>query len=74
MSKFVIYLEGEEFPAERAKDLETAVSEFVRADVPLAIEFVFVDEAEIRRLNSEIRGIDKVTDVLSFPTLDGVKG
>jgi probable rRNA maturation factor len=74
MSKFIIYSDGQEFPAERAELLEEAVGEFVCADVPLAIEFVFVDETEIRRLNGEIRGIDKVTDVLSFPTLDGIKG
>ena len=74
MSKFYIYSDGAEFPAQRAEQLAEAVSSFVQADVPLAIEFIFVDEAEIRRLNSEIRGIDKVTDVLSFPTLDGVKG
>ena len=29
---------------------------------------------EIRRLNRELRATDKVTDVLSFPTLDGIKG
>ena len=29
---------------------------------------------EIRRLNRETRGVDKVTDVLSYPTLDGIKG
>ena len=74
MSKFVIYSDGQEFPAERAKLLADALGEFVCADVPLAIEFVFVDEAEIRRLNGEIRGIDKVTDVLSFPALDGILG
>ena len=47
---------------------------FVETDIPLAIEFVFVDGEEIRRLNREMRDTDKVTDVLSFPTLDGIKG
>ena len=28
----------------------------------------------LRRLNREIRGIDAVTDVLSFPSLDGIYG
>lgn len=44
------------------------------ADCNLSAEVVIVDEEEIRRLNREIRSIDKVTDVLSFPSLDGIKG
>lgn len=44
------------------------------ADCDLAAEVVIVDGEEIRRLNSEIRNIDKVTDVLSFPSLDGIRG
>lgn len=40
----------------------------------LSIELDFVSEEEIRALNREYRGIDKVTDVLSFPYLDGIKG
>lgn len=44
------------------------------ADCDLSSEVVIVDEEEIRRLNSEIRNIDKVTDVLSFPSLDGIRG
>ncbi len=57
-----------------AQALENALAEFVQADVPLSVELLFVDEEEIRRLNRETRGIDKVTDVLSYPTMDGVKG
>ena len=32
-----------------------------------SISVSFVDRKEIRRLNKEYRGVDKVTDVLSFP-------
>ncbi len=39
----------------------------------IAIELSFVGEDEIRRLNAEYRGIDKVTDVLSFPYLDDIR-
>lgn len=46
----------------------------VIADCDLAAEVVLVDEEEIRRLNRETRGVDAVTDVLSFPALDGIKG
>ena len=38
----------------------------------LSVVATFVDGEEIRQLNSEYRGIDKVTDVLSFPTIDNV--
>ncbi|XVG95287.1 rRNA maturation RNase YbeY [Eubacteriales bacterium KG127] len=34
------------------------------------ISLSFVDEDDIRRLNREYRGIDKSTDVLSFPQFD----
>ena len=71
---FVIYLDGDEFPEENAKKLEKAMYGFVDSDVRLAIDLTFVDGEEIQRLNHELRNIDKVTDVLSFPTLDGIKG
>lgn len=54
--------------------VEKAMDEFVQTDVPLSVEFLWVDEAEIQRLNRETRSVDKVTDVLSFPSLDGIKG
>ena len=66
--------EQEEFSKENVLALENALQSFVQTDVTLALEILFVDEDEIRRLNSEMRSIDKVTDVLSFPTLDGIRG
>ena len=74
MSRFIIYSDGEEFPQEKVQALDEAMTDFVQGDVPLSIEFVFVDEEEIRRLNRELRNTDKVTDVLSFPSLDDIKG
>ena len=74
MTEFVIYCDGEEFPEPNVRALENAMQGFVDTDVPLAVEFIFVDGEEIQRLNRELRGIDKVTDVLSFPALEGVKG
>lgn len=44
------------------------------ADCDLSAEVVIVDAEKIQRLNSEIRKIDKVTDVLSFPSLEGIRG
>ncbi len=71
---FHIYCEDEEFSEENVSALENAMEGFVKTDVPLAVEFIFVDGEEIRRLNRETRSMDKVTDVLSYPTLDGIKG
>lgn len=38
--------------------------------VPAEISMLFVDNEEIREINNDTRGIDRVTDVLSFPMLD----
>lgn len=37
-------------------------------------ELVFESEDGIQVLNRRARGVDSVTDVLSFPTLEGIKG
>lgn len=39
-------------------------------NVPYQISLLFVDNEEIREINRETRGIDKATDVLSFPMLE----
>lgn len=54
--------------------LLSALEESVQTDVPLAIEALFVSAEEIRELNARTRGVDKVTDVLSFPSLDEIRG
>ena len=69
-----MYGEENELALLQKAGLETALGRCVEADVPLAVELVFVDADEIRRLNRETRDTDKVTDVLSYPTLDGIKG
>lgn len=74
MSEFFIYADGEALENVRLSALERAIGESVKSDTPLAVEFITVSAEEIRRLNAETRGVDKVTDVLSYPTLDGVKG
>lgn len=45
----------------------------LKQTAPLEIDVAFADEDEIRRLNRETRGIDAVTDVLSFPNFDGIR-
>lgn len=80
-SPFTIYLCADEEAEETAstsndrfktEGLEEALSGFIDSDVGLAVEIVFADSGEIHRLNLEQRGVDTVTDVLSFPSLDGI--
>ncbi len=53
------------FPFKRR--LEGALTPFVDADLPLVLELTLVTKRTIRLLNAEKRGVDAVTDVLSFP-------
>lgn len=64
---------------EQAKDipvqkLADAVYKTLKQKEKLYAEFLIVDEEEIRRLNRDFRGVDKVTDVLSFPSMDNIRG
>ena len=74
MSKFIIESDDGLLSESELASLSVALEMLVESDVPLSVEFLRVDETEIRRLNQETRGIDKVTDVLSYPTMDGIKG
>ena len=58
----------------KTKKIADAVYKTLEQNDKLKAEIVFAGEEEIRRLNNETRGVDKVTDVLSYPTLDGIKG
>jgi probable rRNA maturation factor len=40
----------------------------------LKAELIYVDEEKMQTLNRDTRGVDKVTDVLSYPSLDGIRG
>ena len=51
-----------------------AVWEILGQKQKLCCELVLVDSEEIRTLNRDNRNIDRVTDVLSFPSLDGIRG
>jgi len=52
----------------------TKVIEFAlkdeEVDLKCEISLVFVDNEEIRKINNDTRGINKETDVLSFPMLE----
>ena len=46
-----------------------AVLEEERVDVPCIVEVCVTDDEGIRRTNLDMRGVDRPTDVLSFPML-----
>lgn len=70
----VFCIDGEDFGAEEIKKLEAALSPLCESDCPVAAEISLVDEETIRSLNRTFRACDKVTDVLSFPSMENVKG
>ena len=57
----------------RLKKIADAVYKTLNQTDKLKAEIVFSGEEEMRRLNNATRGVDSVTDVLSYPTLDGIK-
>lgn len=54
--------------------LANEVYKVLNQTAKLSAEVVFVSEEEIKNLNKTQRGIDKITDVLSFPSLDNIRG
>lgn len=72
MSAFVI--EGEGLGELRLEDFSRALSPLAESDCTLCAELSLVSGEEIQALNREFRACDRVTDVLSFPAMDGIKG
>ena len=64
-----IYCDEYDFSA-----LKQAFCEEADANLPLTAEIVICGEEEIKELNARFRKTDRVTDVLSFPALDGILG
>ncbi|GAB4360454.1 MAG: rRNA maturation RNase YbeY [Oricola sp.] len=52
----------------------SAVARLGLGDAQSELSIVFTDDAAMRQLNAEWRGIDKPTNVLSFPALDLAPG
>ena len=72
MPKAEFFADCEGLSEEETGRLCGALSGICEADAPLLFELVFVGGEEIRALNQAQRGVDQVTDVLSFPTMDGI--
>lgn len=49
-----------------------AMKHFDQRDI-FSVELGFVPKEEMQALNLEARGVDSVTDVLSFPALEGIE-
>lgn len=71
MAKLKVYVNGQLDGAENICD---AVYKTLSQRVNLYAELDMVSPEEIRQINSDNRHIDAVTDVLSFPMLDGIRG
>ena len=76
MSKLKVSMEGQ-----APQDIKTLVRMAAKAafyhfdyDFDGEMTVSFVDDEKIKQLNSEYRGIDRVTDVLSFPLMDFYRG
>lgn len=63
--------------ADKYLDMFNALADAAFSNLSLsgdaAVSVAFVDEDEIRGVNNQFRGIDKETDVLSFPSLSEIK-
>ena len=66
-------IDCEEFSPEESERLCSALYSLAEGDAPLLFELVFLSEEEIRELNARERGVDSVTDVLSFPSMNDIK-
>lgn len=53
---------------------EALKEERIDGSLPFETELLIVGDEEIREMNRENRGIDRVTDVLSFPNIDLSEG
>ncbi len=52
----------------------TLAAEGLRAADPWEVAIRFADADELRRVNRDLRGIDRATDIISFPASEGEGG
>ncbi len=71
MAKLVIETEGRK---PQLKKLLSAVYSVLKQKHNLKAELVFMSAEEIKDLNNRTRGKNVVTDVLSYPSLDDIRG
>lgn len=66
-----------EFEFDTEKLLESLTKEVLKSEecpfLNVSVNLLFTDEDSIKETNRDYRGIDKVTDVLSFPAIDFIE-
>ncbi len=72
-----IYFANEQTKKDATRELRALVRKAIRTTLryedfqsPCEVSVTFTDDGGIRRLNADYRGIDRATDVLSFPMAD----
>ncbi|HCW53482.1 MAG TPA: rRNA maturation RNase YbeY [Clostridium sp.] len=73
----MIYVDNRQEKIEADEELVSLLEKVIEftlkeeeVEVDCEVSLLFVDNDEIRQINNETRGINSVTDVLSFPMLD----
>ncbi|NME82968.1 rRNA maturation RNase YbeY [Clostridium sp. SM-530-WT-3G] len=73
----MIYVDNRQEKIEADEELVSLLKKVIEftlkeeeVEVDCEVSLLFVDNDEIREINNETRGIDRATDVLSFPMLD----
>jgi len=81
MDSFVIDVMVEVEMASAPEDVAALLETAVRATLtheeqqpPLELSVLLTDDAEIQQMNRDFRGVDKPTDVLSFPAGEALPG
>ena len=78
MARHSILVSGEAaYPPRAERLVRRSIRAALRLEgvrVPCEISVLFTDDGGIRRLNKELRGMDRSTDVLSFPAFSFVPG
>lgn len=76
MKRHAILVSGEvAFPRKSARLVRRCIRAALKAEgvcVPCELNVCFTDDEGIRALNRELRGVDRATDVLSFPAFSFV--
>lgn len=66
-----VYFEDEKDKYEKFEEiLKTALETVGQCNDKITVDVRFVDAQKIKEINAVARGVDNVTDVLSFPLLD----
>lgn len=77
----MLYIENRQCKVKVDEEVESIIEDIVKYTLneekvksDYEISIIFIDNEEIKEINKDTRGIDKVTDVLSFPMLEYPNG